>query len=159
MSKSDRPENCRNRLQDEGKPHPKSGCAHCKTGGITGCPFEKEASGTPYYAKDGKVWKSGESHPSTNPNATVLIAGFPVCEMTPYAGDEAAETVAALMNLGHVAASPETGGCRTDINWRAIALGHARQLRQQSERLGKEIERLKNENAALQEAADANAAV
>lgn len=36
-----RPERCRNRLRDEGKPHPKSGCAVCKTGGITGCPFEK----------------------------------------------------------------------------------------------------------------------
>lgn len=35
-----RPNNCRNVLRDEGKPYPKSGCDHCKTGGITGCPFE-----------------------------------------------------------------------------------------------------------------------
>ena len=37
----DRPENCRNRIRDEGiNPYPKSGCAYCKTGGLTGCPFE-----------------------------------------------------------------------------------------------------------------------
>jgi hypothetical protein len=35
-----RPVNCRNRLKDEHKPHPRSGCAYCKTGGIRGCPFE-----------------------------------------------------------------------------------------------------------------------
>lgn len=37
-----RPSNCRNRLRDEGKPYPRSGCNHCKTGGLTGCPFEGE---------------------------------------------------------------------------------------------------------------------
>ena len=36
-----RPHTCRNRLRDEGKPYPRSGCAHCKTGGLTGCPFER----------------------------------------------------------------------------------------------------------------------
>lgn len=35
-----RPTDCRNRLRDEGQPYPKSGCGHCKTGGLTGCPFE-----------------------------------------------------------------------------------------------------------------------
>lgn len=35
-----RPSNCRNRLRDEGEPYPRSGCNHCKTGGLTGCPFE-----------------------------------------------------------------------------------------------------------------------
>lgn len=44
QEKDNRPTNCRNRLSDEGKPYPRSGCAHCKTGGITGCPFKKENS-------------------------------------------------------------------------------------------------------------------
>lgn len=35
-----RPNNCRNVLRDEGKPYPKSGCDSCKTGGLTGCPYE-----------------------------------------------------------------------------------------------------------------------
>lgn len=37
----ERPANCRNRLHDEGKAYPRSGCYHCKTGGLTGCPFDK----------------------------------------------------------------------------------------------------------------------
>lgn len=37
---ADRPANCRNRLRDEGKVYPRSGCDHCKTGGLTGCTFE-----------------------------------------------------------------------------------------------------------------------
>lgn len=41
-STENRPESCRNRLRDEGKAYPKSGCGHCKTGGMTGCPFEKK---------------------------------------------------------------------------------------------------------------------
>lgn len=32
---------CRNRLRAEGKPYPRSGCAVCKTGGLTGCPYER----------------------------------------------------------------------------------------------------------------------
>lgn len=44
QEKDNRPANCRNRLSDEGKTYPRSGCAHCKTGGITGCPFKKENS-------------------------------------------------------------------------------------------------------------------
>lgn len=39
-SLDDRPEDCRNRQRDEGKMYPKSGCMHCGTGGITGCPYE-----------------------------------------------------------------------------------------------------------------------
>lgn len=39
------PNNCRNRLMAEGKPYPKSGCAHCKTGGLLGCPYEKAVHG------------------------------------------------------------------------------------------------------------------
>lgn len=37
-----RPKSCRDRLRDEGKAYPKSGCAHCINGGLTGCPFDKE---------------------------------------------------------------------------------------------------------------------
>lgn len=38
---NEKPSNCRNRLRNEGKVHPRSGCAHCKTGGLLGCPFER----------------------------------------------------------------------------------------------------------------------
>jgi hypothetical protein len=31
---------CRNRLRNEGKPYPKSGCAHCGNGGMAGCPYD-----------------------------------------------------------------------------------------------------------------------
>jgi hypothetical protein len=37
-----RPDNCRNRLRDEGKAYPKSGCYSCGDGGLRGCPFERE---------------------------------------------------------------------------------------------------------------------
>jgi hypothetical protein len=36
-----RPASCRNRLRDEGKAYPKSGCAVCKNGGLFGCRYEK----------------------------------------------------------------------------------------------------------------------
>lgn len=36
-----RPSNCRNRLKDEGKSHPKSGCQSCQNGGLMGCPHER----------------------------------------------------------------------------------------------------------------------
>ncbi len=35
-----RPVNCRNRLRDEGKAHPRSGCAYCGDGGMRGCPLD-----------------------------------------------------------------------------------------------------------------------
>jgi len=40
----EKPANCRNRLRDEGKAYPKSGCGHCKNGGLMGCPFEKDSA-------------------------------------------------------------------------------------------------------------------
>lgn len=40
-----RPVNCRNRLRDEGKPYPKSGCNSCSFGGMTGCPHERSNDG------------------------------------------------------------------------------------------------------------------
>lgn len=36
-----RPADCRNRLRDEGKPYPRSGCLVCKDGGLRGCPYER----------------------------------------------------------------------------------------------------------------------
>ena len=41
-SPDERPINCRNRLRDEGKPYPRSGCAVCKTGGLHGCIYERK---------------------------------------------------------------------------------------------------------------------
>lgn len=37
----DKPKNCRNRLRDEGKAYPRSGCDYCGTGGMMGCPYER----------------------------------------------------------------------------------------------------------------------
>jgi hypothetical protein len=65
-----------------------------------------EHSSAPYYAKDGKVWK----RPIRTKNAdgsTSITLGFPVCTMHETVGKEAAETVAALMNAGHVALDVE----------------------------------------------------
>ena len=39
-----RPPLCRNRLRDEGKAYPKSGCKVCHKGGIFGCPFENRGA-------------------------------------------------------------------------------------------------------------------
>lgn len=36
-----RPALCRNRLRDEGKHYPRSGCKSCGNGGMMGCPYEK----------------------------------------------------------------------------------------------------------------------
>lgn len=53
-----RPNNCRNHLRDSGESYPKSGCAHCKTGGLTGCPYEGKQDGLtvqryePYFVDD-----------------------------------------------------------------------------------------------------------
>ena len=41
---TNRPPNCRDALQAAGKPYPKSGCAVCETGGITGCPYDRAES-------------------------------------------------------------------------------------------------------------------
>lgn len=41
------PPDCRNRLMAEGKPYPRSGCVHCKLGGLTGCPYENRVHATP----------------------------------------------------------------------------------------------------------------
>jgi hypothetical protein len=51
-----------------------------------------------YYAKDGVVWKAPIAH--RNVGSTSISIGFPVCKMHDAVGPEAAEAVAALMNLG-----------------------------------------------------------
>lgn len=40
-----RPLNCRNRLRDEGKAYPKSGCDSCGDGGLRGCPHTRDEAG------------------------------------------------------------------------------------------------------------------
>ena len=40
-----RPMNCRNRLRDEGRAHPKSGCDSCGDGGLRGCPHTRDEAG------------------------------------------------------------------------------------------------------------------
>lgn len=37
----DRPQTCRNRLRDEGKAYPRSGCDYCKEGGLRGCIYDR----------------------------------------------------------------------------------------------------------------------
>lgn len=39
--RDERPANCRNRLRDEGKVYPRSGCAVCGNGGLVGCIYER----------------------------------------------------------------------------------------------------------------------
>ncbi len=58
-------------------------------------------SAQPYYAKDGKVWKSAIRKAGPN-GGTKITMGFPVCVMHEAAeGQEAA--VAGLMNRGDIA--------------------------------------------------------
>ncbi len=51
-----------------------------------------------YYARDGMVYKAPLRRKTETGYA--ISMGFPVCKMHDAAGDDAAETVAALMNLG-----------------------------------------------------------
>ena len=55
-------------------------------------------SETPYYAKDGKVWK--RSVETKHAGGSSFTLGFPVCEMTEIVGADAADSIAGLMNLG-----------------------------------------------------------
>lgn len=41
-----RPDSCRNELQAQGKPYPKSGCTVCGNGGMAGCPYEARQPST-----------------------------------------------------------------------------------------------------------------
>lgn len=65
-----KPSLCRNRLRDEGKAYPRSGCAVCKTGGMLGCPYEKKerVSVDKYaviYTKS--IYHEGDERSRTNP--------------------------------------------------------------------------------------------
>lgn len=57
-----------------------------------------------YYAKEGKVWKRPIETAKPGGGVSVQI-GFPVCKMLDVVGDEAAETVAELMNRGEACAN------------------------------------------------------
>lgn len=63
---------------------------------------QNETREPPYYAKDGRVWKR-PIHTKQPDGSTNISLGFPVCEMSDAVGDDAADTVAALMNAGHAA--------------------------------------------------------
>lgn len=52
-----------------------------------------------YYARDGWVHKAPVQHDKQD-GSTSFSLGFPVCEMSEYVGEDAAETVALLMNQG-----------------------------------------------------------
>ena len=62
---------------------------------------------TPYYAKNGIVWK----HPLATPydGGQKISLGFPICKMHEAVGNAAAESVAALMKSGHQASSKPPG--------------------------------------------------
>lgn len=63
------PAQCRNRLQYEGKPYPRSGCAVCKTGGMTGCPYERAVHyPAPQPAIPEGVIPAPKRHPSPDPD-------------------------------------------------------------------------------------------
>lgn len=55
-----------------------------------------------YYAKDGVVFKSPVERKRPDGGMNITI-GFPVCTMHEAVGDDAAETVAQLMNAGEAA--------------------------------------------------------
>jgi hypothetical protein len=62
-------------------------------------PEGRDTNGS-YYAKGGYVWKSPIKKCDDATGSTSLTIGFRVCKMMDEVGDEAAETVAALMNAG-----------------------------------------------------------
>jgi hypothetical protein len=69
----------------------------------------EQAALGPYYAKNGKVWKHAISR-KVNGGQSITM-GFPVCVMHDAVREDAAQTVADLMNAGHVAlAKAEVAG-------------------------------------------------
>lgn len=78
-----------------------------------------------YYAKDGWVRKRSER--AANPDgSTTYTFDFRVCRMADEVGDEAADTVAALMNLGETAQS-ELATLRAEVERLREALGRGEQ--------------------------------
>lgn len=58
----------------------------------------------PYYAEHGMVWK--DSIETANEDGSISVTmGFPVCTMHEIVGEDAADTVAELMNAGDAALS------------------------------------------------------
>ena len=64
---------------------------------------------TPYYAKNGMVWKHPLETLKDDGGKTISL-GFPICKMHEAVGDDAAEQVANLMNLGHQASLTSAKG-------------------------------------------------
>jgi|SRR6201996_6141841 len=54
-----------------------------------------------YYAKNGTVWKAPTEKKTEN--GSKISLGFPICKMHDAVGDEAADTVAELLNCGEQA--------------------------------------------------------
>lgn len=102
-------------------------CGPCKRKGVTvcfddDCGFAKQPAPVPdvakgsYYAKDGFVWKRPVEKKVSG--GTQITIGFPVCKMHDAVGDDAAETVAQLMNLGEALSSSPPAPAPTV--WREI---------------------------------------
>ena len=56
-------------------------------------------SETPYYAKDGKVWKRSVETKHDDGSSSFTLE-FPICEATELVGEDGAVSIAGLMNLG-----------------------------------------------------------
>lgn len=65
-------------------------------------PTHKPDKRQPYYAQNGAVWKH-PIHTRNEDGTTSITIGFRVCTMSEMVGPDAAETVAVLMNAGHLA--------------------------------------------------------
>lgn len=70
MMDDDRPALCRNRLKDEGKPHPRSGCNVCRNGGMMGCPHERAG------AKDHSAPTRGEVTQGDREAAAAMLDAY-----------------------------------------------------------------------------------
>ena len=57
---------------------------------------------TPYYAKDGKVWKRSVETKHDDGSSSFTLE-FPICEASELVGENGAASIAGLMNLGEEA--------------------------------------------------------
>lgn len=80
-----RPAACRNRLRDEGKAYPRSGCAVCKDGGMRGCPYDASRISTILPHSDGAVaaWRGAAEDiaampPNDGPTAVHLRTAWEI---------------------------------------------------------------------------------
>jgi hypothetical protein len=79
-----------------------------------------------YYAKDGAVWK--EPVTTRKPDGSRVISiGFKVCTMTDVVGEEAAESVAALMNAG-AATALSSSAAAGSAGWKLVPVEPDKQM-------------------------------